>query len=132
VTFEAGSVLWEIEEFAFGKSGLKSIAIPTAVEVGGKNAFFYCIWLESVTFEASSVLEEIEEYAFAESGLKSIVIPASVGVIGQDAFRECRSLASVTFESSSALRAVGGSAFEDYPCSGRLEFPELLAAARRK
>jgi hypothetical protein len=64
VTFESGSGLERIEEFAFSGSGLRSILIPSSVVVLGKWSFCGCKSLESVTFESGSRLERIEEEMF--------------------------------------------------------------------
>jgi hypothetical protein len=113
VTFESGSRLERIEEFALSRSGLKSILIPSSVIVLGKHSFYECKSLESVTFESGSRLERIEEYAFYHSGLKSIEIPSSVVVLDKKSFSECKSLESVTFESGSRLERIEECAF--YP-----------------
>jgi hypothetical protein len=75
VTFESGSRLERIEEYAFTGSGLKSIVIPSSVVVLGYSSFRECKSLESVTFESGSRLERIKESAFSGCGLKSIEIP---------------------------------------------------------
>jgi hypothetical protein len=70
-----------IDEWVFSFGGLKSILIPSSVDVLGQSSFFQCKSLESVTFENCSRLERIEESAFSWSGLKSIVTP-SVDFLG--------------------------------------------------
>jgi hypothetical protein len=67
VTFESGSRLERIQEWAFYHSGLKSILIPSSVVVLGKWSFSGCKSLESVAFESGSRLERIEESMFAGS-----------------------------------------------------------------
>jgi hypothetical protein len=46
VTFESGSRLERIEGFAFSRSGLTSIEIPSSVVVLGKGSFRVCESLE--------------------------------------------------------------------------------------
>jgi hypothetical protein len=114
---------------------LKSIVLPTSVEVIGEGAFQKCKMVETVIFEANSAAREIGKYGFGESGLNIIVIPTSVEVIGEGAFSKCNSLASVTFEADSVVRTIGSDAFEGCPCAGGLEFPYrpgLPAAGRDK
>jgi hypothetical protein len=67
VTFESGSRLERIEEYAFHGSGLKSIDIPSSVVVLGKQSFSRCNALESVTFESGSRLERINKSMFEHS-----------------------------------------------------------------
>jgi hypothetical protein len=64
VIFENASRLERIGEYAFQRSGLKSIEIPSSVVVLGKWCFFQCTSLESVTFERGSRMERIDESAF--------------------------------------------------------------------
>jgi hypothetical protein len=111
VTFESGSRLERIEEYAFCGSGLQSILIPSSVVVLCKESFSYCGSLASVSFESGSRLERIEESAFHQSGLNRIEIPSSVVVLGKSSFSYCESLESVTFESGSRLERIEEYAF---------------------
>jgi hypothetical protein len=86
VTFESGSRLERIDEFAFHGSGLKSIVIPSSVHILCKESFSQCLRLESVVFESNSRLERIEESSFCWSGLKSIEVPPGVAFIDGSAF----------------------------------------------
>jgi hypothetical protein len=92
-------------------SGLKSIIIPSSVEVLGEFCFSNCHSLSSITFESDSHLQRIEKSAFSSSGLKSIVIPSSVEVLCESCFSRCESLSSITFESDSHLQRIEKSAF---------------------
>jgi hypothetical protein len=67
VTFEDGSRLERIDDFAFSGSGLKSIVIPSSVVVLGRLSFFGCKSLESVTFSDDSRMERINQKAFWDS-----------------------------------------------------------------
>jgi hypothetical protein len=69
VTFEAGSAVREIREYALEQSGLKSIAIPASVGVIGEAAFRGCESLASVTFEfeAESNLRTVGSRGFEDS-----------------------------------------------------------------
>jgi hypothetical protein len=86
VAIERGS---ELKQIAFRCCGLKSIVIPSSVDVLITDSFVSCKSLESVVFESGSRLERIEESAFSWSGLKSIVIPSSVVVLGKKCFCSC-------------------------------------------
>jgi hypothetical protein len=69
VTFEGGSKLKEIGESAFPSTAIKSIQLPTNVEVNhlviGKGCFYWCKSLCDVTFEPGSRLKEVSENAFS-------------------------------------------------------------------
>jgi hypothetical protein len=91
-------VLKEIGECAFRECPIKSIGIPSNVEVIRKDCFYHCESLCEVTFESSSKLKEIGEDVFCECAIKSIRIPSNVEVIGKKCFCYCRSLFGVTFE----------------------------------
>ncbi|MBO7317261.1 MAG: leucine-rich repeat protein, partial [Bacteroidales bacterium] len=85
----------EIDDYAFYRSGLKSITVPSSVSVVGASAFWGCEALESVTLAEG--LQEIGNYAFSRcSNLKSIVVPNSVQRLGDEAFWGCSNLQSAT------------------------------------
>ena len=87
VTFEAGSQLTSIGDYAFQESGLTSITIPAGVTNIGTYAFSTALSLASVIFERNSQLTTIETYAFfGASRLTLIRIPAGVNSIGYNAF----------------------------------------------
>jgi hypothetical protein len=67
VTFENGSRLERIEEYAFYESGLKSILIPSSVVVLVERSFYMCNSLESGKFESGSGLERIDKSMFEDS-----------------------------------------------------------------
>jgi hypothetical protein len=92
VIFESGSQLQRIHGFAFCRSGLKAIAIPSSVAVLGKACFSDCKSLESLAFERECRLELIDEDSFRGTGLKSAEIPSSVVVLGKSSFHGCASL----------------------------------------
>jgi hypothetical protein len=92
-----------MEESAFASSGLKSIIIPSSVEILCKSCFASCESLESVLFENDSKLQRIGEAAFYTSGLKSIIIPSSVEILCKSCFASCKSLESIIFLNQSHL-----------------------------
>ena len=121
VTFEEGSVLEQIGNFAFAScsklesislpasvkqighssfrtSGLKSIELPASLTTVGDNTFYGCKSLKTVTF--GNKLNRIGYQAFAAcQSLNNVVIPESVKIIGQAAFNEgCTSLDSIEFK----------------------------------
>jgi hypothetical protein len=78
VTFEAGSRLREIGQFAlFHCLLVMSIVIPASVEVIGAACFKACSDLSDVTFELGSKLLDIEGSAFQMCpSLKVIRVPS--------------------------------------------------------
>jgi hypothetical protein len=85
---------------------LKSIIIPSSVEVLCESCFFECKSLSSVTFESGSRLQCIEESTFRESGLTSITIPSSVEMLCKLCFAQCHSIESITFENDLKLSRI--------------------------
>jgi hypothetical protein len=156
VTFESGSQLRIIEQFAFAECvSVVSICIPASVEnleddcFGGifpdetdhcDCCFRFCISLESITFEKDSKLKKIGERAFPGwISLRSICISASVESIGQkcfgltvsDEFYRCKALEYVIIESGSMLREVGVGIFSECDALHRIEiFPDFTRIQR--
>jgi hypothetical protein len=122
VTFESGSRLERIEEFAFASTRLKSIKIPGSVTSHGVSAFDGR-YLNSVSVSPANVRFRVREHCLEDfDGSKiyvffgsrhSIVIPSSVVVLDKLSFYKRRSLESVTFESGSRLERIEDSAFSE-------------------
>jgi hypothetical protein len=89
ISFELGSNLQQIEEFAFYSSGLQTIVIPSSVTHLCKSCFSSCSSLSSISFESGSNLQQIEESAFYSAGLTTIVIPSSVTNLCKSCFSSC-------------------------------------------
>jgi hypothetical protein len=123
VTFESGSTLFVIENYAFHNcSSLTSICIPASVArlggdqvlLGEGHCFEECSSLSTVTFEAGSRLGALGSCTFSGcSSLTSICIPAGVVGLMWNCFRGCGRLSSVTFESGSMLSVIWNGAFQD-------------------
>ena len=109
VTFESGSQLTSIGEWAFAWSGLESITIPSSVTSIGQYAFYHCTNLTNVAFENGSGLKTIGESAFENTNLASITIPSGVTSIGRKAFYYSIGSSSVTIPSS--VTSIGSNAF---------------------
>ena len=94
VTFESGSKLTNIGDYAFGDcTSLESLTIPSSVTSIGECAFIRCSALSTISFVSGSKLESIGGVAFWQcKSLQSITIPASVTSIGECAFGWCESL----------------------------------------
>lgn len=132
-TYEIGSDITEIGEFAFARSALTEITIPEGVTKIGYGAFYHCDKLESVTIPDS--VKEIEPYAFdktawveknvsatnpylivgdgiliAYGGSDSVVnIPAGVKQIGSCVFKDHMGITAVNLPDS--VEVIGEEAF---------------------
>ena len=80
VTFEPNSELQTIEKYAFSRSILASIQIPSHVTQICEGAFDRCEQLSRVEFEPNSELRTIEGYAFSNSNMcdMPIKIPRNI------------------------------------------------------
>jgi len=107
VTFESGSKLKNIGEFAFQGALIEELTIPSSVEYIGQNAFAECVFLEKVSFGNDSKLRTIGSYAFQYTLLTEIIIPASVETIEANAFLGCYELNTVTFELTNGWNNAG-------------------------
>ena len=74
VSFEAGSTLTTIGNYAFRQTAITSITIPASVSSIGTYAFYNVASLTSVTFEAGSSLTNIASNMFYQSGLTTIYV----------------------------------------------------------
>lgn len=89
--------LTKIGKYAFDKSGLTAVTIPSAVTTIEMSAFSNCQALESVSFEGESALEYIGALAFHNcKALPHLDIPGSVTNIDLWAFNSCTGLKDVT------------------------------------
>ena len=101
-----------IEEYAFSKSGLKSVEIPSSITQLSKNAFNSCTNLTNVCL--SNGVSAITEQLFAScTNLISVNIPNSVTEIGSAAFYGCKNLETITIPNS--ITNIGYDAF--YGCN---------------
>jgi len=103
--------LTTIGDYAFNKTSLTTVTIPSSVTSIGNGAFTSCNHLTSITIPAG--VTSIGHYAFSNcNSLSSVTIPASVTSIGGSAFGGCNSLTSVTIYAPS-LTEYGYGAFND-------------------
>lgn len=85
----------ELCSWAFYKTSLEEINIPTSVTIIPEGCFYECKKLNHV--ELHEGLTKIEKNAFAHcEALTEIEIPSSVKEIGYGAFYECKALTKVT------------------------------------
>jgi hypothetical protein len=92
IKFETGAKLQRIEELVFAKGGLKSIVVPSSIEVLCESCFSGCEALSPITFQSDSHLRRTEISAFGWSGLHSIIIPSSVDMFCESCCDYCKSL----------------------------------------
>jgi hypothetical protein len=127
VKFESASKLRIIEKYAFSRSKLRRIRIPSNIEMIGEGCFSYhiindedndainsgrCTHAEyfQLTFSLGSMLKSLERDTFVFSSLNIIQIPSSVESIGESCFsRTC--LTRITFGIGSVLKCIGRDAF---------------------
>ena len=123
VTFEAGSQLKTIEQYAFKTTALESIVIPDSVvyimqnafaeiyslksvTIGknvvsiGNQCFADCQNLETVTMNSEKLLTIDEEAFYNCQKLESIKIPTTVQIVSNGAFEACVGLKTITYEGS--------------------------------
>ena len=91
-----------------GATTIRSIQLPSSVEVIATRAFYGHGNLTNITFAQSSSLRVIENSAFEKSGLTSIVLPASCDSLGYGVFLSCTNLTEAIVSS----RCLGYSSFE--------------------
>lgn len=89
----------------FWHSALKSVVIPSTLEVIEQCTFCRCKKLTSVVFAEGSRIREIGPNCFAESGLKMFKAPPSLRKICDRAFYFCKKLRRVVL--NEGLEIVG-------------------------
>jgi hypothetical protein len=105
--------LGRIGRYAFYDcSALKSICIPSSIEILDKRCFSYCSSLSQVIFESGSKLTQIRGRVFIGcSSLTSICVPANVEHIFKECFFLCTSLIEASTELGSELARIAPMAF---------------------
>jgi hypothetical protein len=79
--------LTRIESEAFSDSSLRSILIPSSVEIIGSECFFGSITCPSISFESPSQLKRLESYALYEVR-NEVVIPSTILFIAFNAIHD--------------------------------------------
>lgn len=108
VDFEEGSVLEDIADKAFWRSGLQDITLPETVKTIGEVAFSET-QVKDLIFPDS--IRTIGYQAFSNTLLESIDVPASLTTLGGGAFQDCRNLKTATFRGSNAPERTTGAIF---------------------
>jgi hypothetical protein len=141
VTFEAGSKLRQICDFAFrGCDSLKSICLPasvesicgtsfatsslTRIEIESGNKFYRILGGFVVGLNASQIIR----YFGTES---CVEIPDTVEVLDSQSFSHCSSIREVRFGSDSKLNCIRGCAFEGCTNLQSIAIPSLVTIIDR-
>jgi hypothetical protein len=104
-----GVPVTSIGEYAFRKSNLTSITLPSGIHRIGEGAFS---WSKLETITIPDGVKHIERSAFYASGLTSVTLPQSLESIGDSAF-ECSNIKSITIPKS--VTNIGISVFYPNP-----------------
>ena len=124
VTFENGSGLNDMDDFAFAESSIQQFVCPNSLI----RIPFYCFafsHLQEIDFGEHSQLEAMAGDAFAKSQLVSITIPSSVEKIGSYCFAHCKHLTTVGFAPNSKLKALSSYIFHD-SAIGDIKIPKSV------
>lgn len=144
------STLREIGNYAFMKTGIKSIVLPEKLSDIGYGAFNTCKSLTTVVYNSKNLktakgsntfvifgssvknitlgenVQSLGDYIFCMCGISSISLPDSVGKIGEGAFASCTSLTTVSSTSKSKLYCIDGRAFSGCSALSSITMPKLL------
>jgi hypothetical protein len=113
VTFEPLSRVLILGEFAFARSFIESICLPSSTDTIPKSCFRPCGFLLNLAFESDCKIRVLGEEAFAGCwSLQSVCIPASIQIISTGCFRECTDLSEVKFEGGFQISLLGEYAFD--------------------
>jgi hypothetical protein len=139
VTFEAGSTLCTISDFAFGRcDSLASISIPASVAILDGASLARC-GLREVTIDpenphfrtsGSFIVRATEPRLVGYFGSESeLIIPSEIETIGPSCFISCCSLEAVDFAPGSRLSLIEESAFERCICLRSICIPATVRAS---
>ena len=104
VDFEEESVLEDIADKAFWRSGLQEIILPETVKTIGEVAFSET-QVKAILFPDN--ITAIGNQAFAFTPLENIDVPGSLVTLGSGAFQNCEYLITATFRGSDAPAYTG-------------------------
>ena len=122
VSFEEGSLLESIGNYAFNGGKFTEFKIPQSVTSIGVGAFYECGNLLSISIP-SSVTVILENTFYKCMSLTSIVIPNTITKISDGAFAFCKAATSLTFENGSSLKYIGYNAFKNCQSLETIEVP---------
>ncbi len=96
------STVKEIGSYAFFRTNLKEIVIPSSVQTIGQGVFSECSKLKTLDIKGKA-LKTVAYGAFQKAGLTSVVLPSSVKTIRTCAFYECKSLKTVDIQGAAEI-----------------------------
>lgn len=144
------STLRSIGNYAFLKTGISTITIPTSLLDMGYGAFSNCSNLSTVYYNAKncesssgsssivtfgssvkniyfgSEVQIIPDNMFLLTKITSVNIPDNIKKIGDAAFYNCTSLTTVNISSSSRLYYIGTKAFSKCTALSSIYMPSLM------
>lgn len=114
-------MLKRIEGTAFGRTRIKLVKVPAAVEyLSG----FQDTYVSSLIFSEYSKLKEIAPYAFDGSSLTGLTLPEGLKIIGDCAFRGC-AISNLVLPST--LEIIGAYAFREH-CLEFINLPNSVTS----
>ncbi|EAY19655.1 cell surface protein, putative [Trichomonas vaginalis G3] len=99
-----------IETYAFVNSQLKSLNLPSFINLNGIGQFQSCLSLNEITIEDGVTI--ISPLCFSVANISSIVFPNTLKIIGPNVFSYCYNLINVTIPSS--VTYLGGRCFSSH------------------
>lgn len=118
-----GALVYRIGPEAFRNSGIKSVRLPSSVEIIDDAAFSDCGLLASVAF--SNGLNEIGAGAFENcTSLSNVALPDTLTAINNHAFAGCSQLTEITIPES--VTSMGDWAFGGCSSLGKVVLPESV------
>ena len=116
-----------IDKYAFTRSNIASINIPSCVKVINEGVFKLCASLSNVNFDDYCEITAIKGETFREcKKLESIAIPDSVEKIETSAFLKCTALTTVDIDALSELKQIGIQAFMSCYALENITLPSAL------
>lgn len=112
-----------IGRYAFDTTGLKSVTLPSTVEVLDTCAFWQCEDLEEVNLNANLIVMSDAVFGLCTS-LKKIEIPNGVSYLELGAFVGCTSLEEVKLPNT--LASIGMAAFESCTSLTSIRIPDSI------
>ena len=151
ISFEAGSKLRVIDQHAFRKTSLSSIALPASLRRIGRGCFQSCSHLTQVVFPESAQVttfgsecfhgsgilafdfktlhkvKTLGRQTFAQSQITKVIISRYIHSIGEECFADAKGLVEVVFQNGAVLAIIEQNAF----CGSGIRAIEFPASLQR-
>lgn len=127
-TFVIPDYTTAIAKYAFRKSGLVNLVIPTKLTSLGANAFENCTALQTIEFKNTASVSIPNGGAFKGcTALTSVNLGANVSTVGTNAFQNCTALQTVTITNeNSKLTKIDSNAFQNCPELTSINIPKTV------